>query len=500
MERSKVYVTALLLAGPVVLALLLRLVVLDARSVWFDEAFSVQVASSGLSGIITRVSKVDLHPPLYYVILHLWMRLGRGPEVIRSLSAVYGTLTVALAWLLARRIGGRILATLAAVFLATSALAIQSSTEARMYAQLGFISTAATLLLDAGAHSSVPRTLWIAYAVALAAALYTHYVALLLILAHALYVLVWLRPQRGVRLCALYAIGSALVVFLPWWWLGIRQFSRFGGEWIEHLTPAALLNVGAASAFGGYIFGLGSYLTVPTSWTWQQVALVSPFLALAMAGALAGPRVPCTRLLLLCWLVPVLGLAIASVSMGSVAVRARYLSFVQSFFTILIANGILAVGSWVQRRWPAVLALSTFVIVPNLWVLQRSYADPRVQPYDWAGAVQHVRARWQPGDGFVFYPHYARIAFGYYAPWVSSNAVTLYQLSPRAAVSREEMVRALPPIEKALRGAGRVWVVMTTPSTVESREAILEAVEQAYRRKEFADFRYVWVLLYERPP
>lgn len=36
------------------------------------------------------------------------------------------------------------------------------------------------------------------------------------------------------------------------------------------------------------------------------------------------------------------------------------------------------------------------------------------------------------------------------------------------------------------------------PSAVEARETILQAVEQSYDRKKFADFRYVWVILYER--
>jgi len=41
-------------------------------------------------------------------------------------------------------------------------------------------------------------------------------------------------------------------------------------------------------------------------------------------------------------------------------------------------------------------------------------------------------------------------------------------------------------------------VVLTEPTPPESREALLEAVEQTYRWREGADFRYVYVLLYER--
>src|SRR3990172_4211222 len=63
--------------------------------------------------------------------------------------------------------------------------------------------------------------------------------------------------------------------------------------------------------------------------------------------------------------------------------------------------------------------------------------------------------------------------------------------------TRAALVRALPSIPALLRDAERVWVVLTEPTPPESREALLEAVEQTYRWREGADFRYVYVLLYQ---
>ena len=49
----------------------------------------------------------DGHPPLYYVLLHLWMRLfGQGDVAVRALSGVWSLLLFPLVWVAGRRFGG----------------------------------------------------------------------------------------------------------------------------------------------------------------------------------------------------------------------------------------------------------------------------------------------------------------------------------------------------------------------------------------------------------
>ncbi len=494
------WAATLLLAGLMLLALLVRLAFLNSRSVWFDEAFSVHVARAGIAKITEVVGRSDLHPPLYYFVLNLWLKFGDSPAVIRSLSATFGTLSVALAWLLGSRIGGWVLATLSALFLATSALAIQASVEARMYALLGLLAIGSTVLLGAAVRGADGWRIWIAYTATLAAALYTHYVALLILLAHVLHVLFSHGYDRTLRLRTLGSVAGALLAYLPWWPVAAEQFARSGGEWIEKTSFATLLNVGAAEAFGGYALGLSSYLTTSDRWSWAQVVLVAPFLTLAVIGGIRTRGQSLARLVFFCWSLPVVGLVVVSLVTGSVAVRPRYFSALQPFFTILMANGLLTVTGELRKKWPALLSLSAAVVSLNIWVVRSSYADPRVQPYDWAGAAEYVVQRWQQGDGFVFYPHPARISFGYYVRGAGTNAITFYKLWGGLRASRKDMLRALPSVGKVLHGAKRVWVVMTIPSSVEEREAMLEAVGREYFLRRFSDFRYVWVILYERSP
>ena len=56
------------------------------QSLWRDEAFSILTAQKPVSEI---VGKLGLEPPLYYVLLHFWLRVfGTSEIAARSLSLV----------------------------------------------------------------------------------------------------------------------------------------------------------------------------------------------------------------------------------------------------------------------------------------------------------------------------------------------------------------------------------------------------------------------------
>ena len=85
------------------LALAIRLYRIDAQSLWVDEGNSVAIAQRSLIRIAQYASH-DIHPPLYYWTLHPWVRLtGLTVFAVRALSAFYGTLVVALTYVLGRR-------------------------------------------------------------------------------------------------------------------------------------------------------------------------------------------------------------------------------------------------------------------------------------------------------------------------------------------------------------------------------------------------------------
>src|SRR4051812_33174976 len=83
------------------IALVIRLIGLSLDSLWFDEVFSVRAGRISVSDIVI-LTRGDVHPPLYYLLLHFWMKLFGETEIaVRMLSVIFSVLTVFVVYHLA---------------------------------------------------------------------------------------------------------------------------------------------------------------------------------------------------------------------------------------------------------------------------------------------------------------------------------------------------------------------------------------------------------------
>ena len=70
-----------------------RLWLLDASNLTYDEAATYFVANRPLPDILAYLSgAVREHPPLYYLLIHLWMRLAGSSEYSLRFFAVCASL------------------------------------------------------------------------------------------------------------------------------------------------------------------------------------------------------------------------------------------------------------------------------------------------------------------------------------------------------------------------------------------------------------------------
>ncbi|CAI0729777.1 Predicted membrane protein [Serratia proteamaculans] len=80
----------------VMFAAVIRGISLTNKYFWCDEASSVLTSRYDLSALLYHAS-FDVHPPLYYLLLHGWMLLfGDSILAVRTLSLLFGVVTVAL--------------------------------------------------------------------------------------------------------------------------------------------------------------------------------------------------------------------------------------------------------------------------------------------------------------------------------------------------------------------------------------------------------------------
>ena len=73
------------------------------QSLWRDEAFSVMLARHSLLDIV-RLSAGDFTPPLYYILLHVWMTFFGSSEIaVRLLSFVFHIATAVAGFIITRQ-------------------------------------------------------------------------------------------------------------------------------------------------------------------------------------------------------------------------------------------------------------------------------------------------------------------------------------------------------------------------------------------------------------
>ena len=187
-----------------VLGALLRFATLDAQSFSNDELFSAWLMQKSFGGMIDTVPESEATPPLFYVLEWLVTRpLGTGEVGMRLLPALAGTLTIAAVYAAGALAASRRAGLAAAAFAAVNPFLVWYSQEARAYALM--ILLVALSLVWLAAHWREGRGLT-AWAVASAAALATHYFALVVVAPAAL----WLLLSAGAELRR-----RALAIALP---------------------------------------------------------------------------------------------------------------------------------------------------------------------------------------------------------------------------------------------------------------------------------------------
>ncbi len=430
------------------LAGVLRFWGIGAESLWLDEATSLVVADNPPAAVVALTAE-DIHPPLYYLLLHLWLVFGRSEAALRSLSAVVGVLTVAALYGLGRELLGERPAVLGALLLATAPLHIWYSQEARMYALVTLWAVLASwLMVRALARGG---WWWAGYVLCTAAGLYTHYYMGFVVLAHnafAGYLLVRRRlAGRQVRQW-LFAQIAWLLLFAPWLPVVVRQVQGGGGAWVSYAGGRPGLAV-MADTFIGFTIG-PARADVPA--LVRRVAYVLYALAMVLAGwRLARPRPAGDRehsdgaVLGALWF----ALPLAAAWLASQVKPMYSLRYALPFlppFCLLAAWGVEAV---IPRNKAAGLVLAGALVAANL--AGTAVMTELPQKPDWRRWTEALIAEAQAGDLVVPEPFWNAKPLRYYA----GGRLTIYDGAPLPATPA-----GVQDCVAELRTVGtRVWLV-----------------------------------------
>ncbi len=411
-----------ILPAILLLGFAVRLYKLGAPSLWYDETVSAFLASQSPSELVAHTAR-DIHPPLYYLLLHYWAAIAGQTEFgLAFLSLIFGLLLIPLTYRLARYLSNSSVAIWAAVIISVSPYNIWYSQEVRMYTLAAFLGLLAAYCgLRALADTLRPGNFlwWLGYLAATVAGLYTlYYFAFLLIILNLLFLIYTLRPKfKGVTFGSLLVANSLLLLaYLPWLPVAWRQATNppvpswrsFAGLTLWSI----LLESWSALSFGQ---------SVQPATFWPMLLLT---LALAVAGLLLLRRTPLlpdapvpplsTSFFLLSYTFGPL-LLIYLFSFVTPLYHVRYIFAYSPGFYILLGAGMV----WLtgrSNRMAAVVAL-LMLLTGSLYSIYQYHFNPRYRTDDYRTAVEFIQQRWQPGDAILVNAGYVYTAFAYYTDW-----------------------------------------------------------------------------------
>lgn len=482
----------------------LRLQHLTLQDIWWDEARNIDVALRPFLQVATA-PELDIHPPLYFWLLHGWARLvglhgGMEPAALafgmRFLSVLAGVAGVVLIYQLGALAAGPGAGTAAALLGAFSPFWLAESQETRMYTvAFGWLLLAAVAFWQAERghdHSLRWRAVFVA---ASAAALLTHYNAVFVLaawygwwLAAAL-----LGPRRGAALCTWLWCGLATALLaLPVAPIALRQIPGYANPNLVVPSVAGYLRQNWQAYWGGYAFDAAWAGGRGVLWLWGSALL-------GLGGALAATwqarRAPGMLAFLWAWLLGSLALYYLAV-LDRGAFNVRYSSFVTPALYALLGVGLAA---WVRvGRLPA---LAAALLLLALWpqAVRADLLDARFAREDVSGLARWLAQNAGPDDLILVDQKYP---FGfYYARYAMDPAQT--PVGAEAAAARYLFVD-INTLDQRLNDwaaqAKRVFWVQWFESDTDPRRAVRFLLDQAGRRAGEQEFRGYSVDWWELTP
>jgi len=407
--------TVAVVAGLTLLAAALRLYRLGDYGLWRDEAEAVFTARAAFPGGIIHVLTEDVHAPLYFFLLHFWLKIaGQGEFGVRLFSALCGIAIVPLLYVAGRELYDRRVGLLAAGIGAVLPLHVATSRTTRMYSLLPLLGLLALFWLYRALQRG-GRAYWLLYAAAALATAYTHYWGVLWVVglsAAALFQLLWeRRPLTQWRDWALASAAVALA-FLPWLpilWRQMRIQDAVMGPWLPQQSRIANLL---------RLFNELTALNWPRGWPFLWML----FLALGVfAFRFYWQRRGSKRA------IPTMEISYPLAAAHNLTVAALFLPVLLGTFVLASAHGltpsyvmmavmpalclVCALGIRALRPWP--LAALVILLLGFHW-LRLDLAIYRGPISSLREVAQHVSREAGPSDIVVVAPDYLAPTFSYY--------------------------------------------------------------------------------------
>lgn len=266
------------------LALVLRVWRLSYKNLGLDESTSWYLATSPVSHLVAWTAD-DVHPPLYYLLLKVWLWIfGDSLAALRGLSVLSSLIALYLLFRLIEGAMPRAVCYAVLLWCTLAPLSLYQAQETRMYAPATAAVLAACLAYRRWIESGgTRRSAVVLYAILVTVALYLHYYTAFAIVAIWLHFLIvgarTAAPDRTFAVWKAWVVAhvGVAIAYAPWIVAAVAQVRR-GQAWRRPVTIGEIPDQ-AALLIKGLTFG--DY-PMPDLLSWQGLLAMG---VLATGGA-----------------------------------------------------------------------------------------------------------------------------------------------------------------------------------------------------------------------
>ena len=446
-----------LLSLIVALGVALRIFHLSTESIWLDEGISILLSRQDLAHIIQSAAN-DVHPPLYYIVLHYWILIFSDSETCaRALSVLLSALSIVFTYKIARTLFNKPTALLSAGLLSISVFHIREAQESRMYTLLLLLSLLSFHLAQKALQHKKNSTLLL-FVLCNSALLYTHLFGFFTIAAQSLYLL-YLYASKNIGALE-FRKGAGIFVlilasFSPWISILLQQMQYFKSA--HHIAqPGILEPFYALYSFAGSKILFTAFTLLAIKGAWMTIKQKKEFYFLGL------------------WLLCPLLLPIFISQFSSSIFLHKYAIVASVPYFIFAAKGIADVHNKFSKA--SAIAL---VIFCSAAALKNYYFTTKKE--EWRQVYQHLSNHVKNGETIVFHAKYVKKnAFDYYAKKDQFNEL-VFPLTDKDIDSNN-----ISELKNIIQEKKKIWLVISHAH--DDHHLLQKEIIARYKIKEHSTF------------
>jgi uncharacterized membrane protein len=390
------------------IGVVLRLYHLGFKPFWYDEAVLYWISKSGnLNHIIAQNALRNSAPPLFAILLSLFMKIGDSESRLRLLPFLGGVASIPAIYFLSRQFFGRVPAYISSLLIAIAPTQIQYSQQLREYSLTFFIATIILIFFCMLLQHPTKKNLALMTAAMVIGIFLQYGLALLIIALNLVFFIALWSVKAGRKSILLRWFVSQLIVFcavIAVYFLSLKQQMQVGfgasylskGYWTGGLK--ALLNLADSNTSAIFTFAFPGIV----------------FLTLTVLGLILSLQAKKRYLTFMLFFFPLLLTFIAALAKLYPYLGLRQDIFLTPLMYVFFGFGLVDLGSFIHQRWIggiSLLVLLLFVILVGFQASRTYLLDQGIG--NMRPIVETLSKSFERGDKIYVY-YFAEPGFTYY--------------------------------------------------------------------------------------